>query len=102
MHQSRRQTRAISKKVIPLYQACEWGQQGGLARAVGSSRIYSFGGCQMANSSLHKHTLLQFSFAGILALFFGLAANPIYAQLAGNGAIAGTVTDSSGAVVPNA
>ncbi len=56
----------------------------------------------MANSSLHKHTLLQFSFAGILALFLGLAANPIYAQLAGNGAIAGTVTDSSGAVVPNA
>jgi hypothetical protein len=28
--------------------------------------------------------------------------NPINAQLAGNGAIAGTVTDSSGAVVPNA
>jgi hypothetical protein len=42
--------------------------------------------------------LLMFVLAGMVALF----SAPAYAQLAGKGSIKGTVTDPSGAVVPNA
>ena len=48
-------------------------------------------------SSSLRATLLT-----VLIIVFGLAASPALAQLAGEGAISGVVTDSSGAVVPNA
>jgi hypothetical protein len=38
----------------------------------------------------------------LLLIIFGIAASPASAQLAGSGAISGTVTDSTGAVIPNA
>jgi Carboxypeptidase regulatory-like domain len=44
----------------------------------------------------------RFALVGILSGLFWLSAAPIQAQLAGNGAITGTVTDPSGAVIPNA
>ena len=41
--------------------------------------------------------------AGLIALvIWGLMAIPVMAQTGGQGAISGTVTDASGAVVPNA
>jgi hypothetical protein len=39
---------------------------------------------------------------GLLAAMLGLGAGALRAQLAGNGEITGTVTDASGAVIPNA
>ena len=45
--------------------------------------------------------IIVFSLSVLVALF-GIRSCPVQAQLAGNGEITGTVTDASGAVVPNA
>ena len=56
----------------------------------------------MFNARSSRNLLLQFVMVGLLVAILGPTTSPIQAQLAGTGAIAGTVTDVSGAVVPNA
>ena len=53
----------------------------------------------MTRSRSSRHLVYRL---GLLAAMFGIGAYPMQAQLAGNGEITGTVTDSSGAVIPNA
>lgn len=53
----------------------------------------------MTRSHFSKHCIFRLS---LLAVLLVVCIGPMQAQLAGNGAIAGTVTDASGAVVPNA
>lgn len=57
----------------------------------------------MIPSGFSARHLFRIVLLGLLAAgLAGLAARPTMAQLAGNGAIAGTVTDTTGATVPNA
>ena len=45
---------------------------------------------------------LRITLLALLLIVFGIAASPASAQIAGAGAIAGVVSDSTGAVIPNA
>ena len=56
----------------------------------------------MIHSTYFKRVIFRFSLVGVLVAIFGISTGSIQAQLAGNGAITGTVTDASGAVIPNA
>ena len=56
----------------------------------------------MIHSTYSKRVIFRFSLVGVLVAVFGISTGSIQAQLAGNGAITGSVTDSSGAVIPNA
>jgi hypothetical protein len=56
----------------------------------------------MIHSTYSKRVIFRFSLVGVLIAVFGISTGSIQAQLAGNGAITGTVTDASGAVIPNA
>ena len=56
----------------------------------------------MAHSSFSSLLVSRLRFAFSLMLLVGFTCHVTQAQLAGNGAITGTVTDSTGAVVPNA
>jgi hypothetical protein len=56
----------------------------------------------MIRLNTSRHLIFRVILAGVSAAIIGLGAVPMPGQLAGNGAITGTVTDASGAVVPHA
>ena len=53
----------------------------------------------MTRTSSSRHLIYRL---GLLVAILGIGIAPMQAQLAGNGEITGTVTDASGAVIPNA
>jgi len=56
----------------------------------------------MVGSSSWARRILRFNAIAVLVAILGLVHSSMQAQLAGNGAITGTVSDATGAVIPNA
>jgi hypothetical protein len=56
----------------------------------------------MIRLNVSRHFISRVILAGVSAVIIGVGAVPMPGQLAGNGAITGTVTDATGAVVPHA